>query len=479
MAVSGFAQNPDIKRTMHWYFGLGAGLDFSSGTAVADTTGKSDGYEQCFAMSDTCGNLLFYAVSNIDGGKLILMDKNHQIMQNGILQSCCTVTQSACVPQPGNDSIFYVFYNEQAGTVLGHFFYAIVNINANGGLGAIISKDNILLDSLGTEKVAITQHCNGIDFWIASKMIGNWTPIGNLLFVWQLTASGLNLQPIISAPGNIYFEQGGGYFRFSPNGAMAAVSFIYQSNYFIQDSSYFEIYQFDNCTGIFSNAITIQYPQPYGLAFSPDNTKLYVGIADGATYGAIDTARLTQYDLTNYNYNDIINSKTILKEGTGIWHDFQIGLDGKIYVSDLDTNLPDLGLYKLGVINNPNALGLASNYIEDQLDLNGKRHGLGLPSFPDNYFKDFNYTNCTSSISENKFDRIVEVYPNPFNDFITINHKVSYQLKIIDLTGNIVIEKMITENLYQLNTVSLPKGIYILNISSKNKIDINQKIIKL
>ncbi|MBL1181499.1 MAG: hypothetical protein HND27_10395, partial [Bacteroidetes bacterium] len=42
-----FAQNPDIKRTMHWYFGYGAGLDFSSGTAVADTTGMSNGWETC------------------------------------------------------------------------------------------------------------------------------------------------------------------------------------------------------------------------------------------------------------------------------------------------------------------------------------------------------------------------------------------------------------------------------------------------
>ena len=57
--------NPDIKRTMHWYFGEGAGLDFTSGTPVADTLGKVNSDEASFTMSDTCGNLLVYGYDSI------------------------------------------------------------------------------------------------------------------------------------------------------------------------------------------------------------------------------------------------------------------------------------------------------------------------------------------------------------------------------------------------------------------------------
>lgn len=474
----GVAQNnPDIKRTMHWYFGFGAGLDFSSGTAVADTTGKANDFERALTMSDTCGNLLFYVSTDSTEYYMIVMDRNHQPMQNGIIAACCNATQIVCVPQPKNDSLYYIFYTHLGISVQGQFKYAIVNMNANGGLGTVVSKDSVLLDSLATEKIAITQHCNGIDFWVASKMRGNWTPIGNLLFVWQLTEIGLNPTPIVSAPGNIGWENGDGYFRFSNHGTMAAVAYVSPYSLYYKDSSYVEIYQFDNCTGIFSNPITIQYAQPYGLIFSPNDSKLYVGSSDGAFIGSLDTAYLTQYDLSNYNQSNVLSTAIILKKGA-ISSNFQLGLDGKIYIADIDSALPNWGLNKMGVINNPNAQGIACNYMEEQLDLLGRDIWLGLPYFPDNYFKDFNFTNCATNIILNTTDVTIHLYPNPFDDFITINYPADYQLKLIDLTGKLIYQKNITSEYYQLSTSDFKSGIYILNISSKNN-NIIKKIIKL
>lgn len=474
------AQNPDIKRTTHWYFGNGTGLDFSSGTAVADTTGKSDGNEQSFAMSDTCGNLLFYGSPDINDYYLIIRDKNHQVMPNGMLISCCNPTQCACVQQPGNDSIYYIFYNHQGGSVNGKFNYAIVNINANGGLGDVISKDNVLFGSMATEKVAITQHCNGTDFWVASKQSsqGSPIPIANQLYVWQLTQTGLNPTPVISAPGNIGWENGDGCFRFSNDGTMAAVAYIYQASLYYADSSYFEIYQFDNCTGIFSNPITIQYPQPFGMVFSPDNTKLYVGVADLSAVSGIDTSYFSQYDLTTYNQSIIIASKTVLDQGM-IWKTPQLGLDGKIYITGYDTSLVGYGLKTLDVVNNPNASGLACNYVKEQIDLLGKYDGAGFCYFPDSYFSNFSYTNCTTEIIETTIDETIQVYPNPFGDFITINYTEPYHLKIIDIMGKLIYQHTITSEYYQLNTSQFKSGIYILNTSSKNKLNINHKMIKL
>ncbi len=474
------AQNPDIKRTMHWYFGLGAGLDFSSGTAIADTTGKANDFERAVTMSDTCGNLLFYVSTDSSEYYLKMMDRNHQPMPNGTIAACCNPTQFASVPQPGNDSLFYLFYSHKGGSVSGQFLYAIININANGGMGDVISKDNVLFSSMATEKVGITQHCNGVDYWVASKQTGKGSPIpiADQLYVWQLTASGLNLTPVVSSPGNIEWENGDGYFRFSNDGTMAAVAYIHQATLYYTDSSYFEVYQFDNCTGLFSNAITVQHPQPNGLIFSPDNTKLYVSVLDLAGLNPGDIGYLSQYDLSTYNQTFVETSRTILDSGY-IGNGLQLGLDGKVYVSGLDTALADYGLKKLGVINNPNTLGFACNYVKEQIDLLGKDAWVGLPYFPDNYFKDFNFTNCTTSISENEVVEPIVVFPNPFDNFITIHYTEPYYLKIIDITGKLILERIILEDLFRLNTTSFSQGIYIVNITSKNKHSTNHKIIKL
>ena len=48
------------KETWHWYFGNNAGIDFSSGSPLADTNGKMLAGEGVSSISDTAGNLLFY-----------------------------------------------------------------------------------------------------------------------------------------------------------------------------------------------------------------------------------------------------------------------------------------------------------------------------------------------------------------------------------------------------------------------------------
>lgn len=473
IAVNGIAQNPDIKRTTHWYFGYGAGLDFSSGTPVVDTNSNIHSNEATITMSDTCGNLLFYSTYDSNQYKIILYDKNHQLMQNGELNSCCHTGQIGCVQQPDNDSIYFIFYSHLVGNPDGKLYYAIINMNTNGGLGSIISKDNVLIDSLATEKVAITQHCNGTDFWIASKKKGNYSLVANELYVWRLTSTGLNLTPIISSPGSIGWDASDGHFRFSPDGSMAATTYNYDTYFYRLDSSYVEIYQFDNCTGIFSAPITIPFPYPYGITFSPDNSKLYIGCLDCNFSGY-----LKQYDVSNYNQSIVLASEVILVQGT-VYNNFQMGMDGKIYVQDIDTSLVDNGSYSIGVINNPNILGFACNYVPEQINMLGKEVMLSFPCFPDNYFSNLNYVGCATSVNENERGKIVAVYPNPFEYYINIHYTESYYLRVLDITGKLIYEQNVTSEYYQLNTSQFKNGVYILNISSKNNININQKIIKL
>ena len=477
--------NPNIKRTMHWYFGYGAGLDFSSGSPVVDTTGKSAGPEDCFTMSDTCGNLLFYGAEDSTNCKLIIWTKNHTVMQNGILTSCLNPTQTVCVPQPGNDSLFYVFYPHFGGCVNGKLLYAIINLNHNNGLGEIVSSDNVLIDSLSTEKVAATLHCNGTDYWIAGKDRGNWLPTGNQLRVWLLTANGLNTTPVVSTPGNIGWENGDGYFRFSPDGSMSAVAYVNQTSIFQDDSSYVEVYKFDNCTGIFTDPITIQFPQAYGLCFSPDNSKLYVGCCDGIFCGEVDTAYIKQYDLSNYNLSSVLASAVILKQGA-IGNHFQIGLDGKIYVAGFDTLLQNYGSDRLGVIQNPNLQGFACNYNAGQINLlNAPSLPIGysaegLPYYPDSYFNSFYFSPCEPN-NIDTFNELakINIYPNPANDYIIIknNEYSDYSIKIYDILGNLLNERAIKTD-ERIDISSFLSGIYLIQLYISNFQFINLKFVK-
>lgn len=49
------------KENYVWYFGDNAGVGFNSGNPFALTNGMTNNYEGCATISDSNGNLLFYA----------------------------------------------------------------------------------------------------------------------------------------------------------------------------------------------------------------------------------------------------------------------------------------------------------------------------------------------------------------------------------------------------------------------------------
>src|SRR5687767_10771214 len=65
------------QQTDHWFFGVTAGIDFTSGTAVAETGAVYSIPEGSAVMSTAAGSLLFYT----DGTQI--WNANHQLMPNG------------------------------------------------------------------------------------------------------------------------------------------------------------------------------------------------------------------------------------------------------------------------------------------------------------------------------------------------------------------------------------------------------------
>jgi len=115
-----------------------------------------------------------------------------------------------------------------------------------------------------------------------------------------MNPSGLQLPPQIyeiGTPHNDYVPHGSnavGYLRFSPDGSKLALALL--SDYI------FEIYDFDNATGVISNPQTLpDYSGgPYGVEFSPDSRMLYM-----TSYLGVINSPTKPGDSCNFELNGI------------------------------------------------------------------------------------------------------------------------------------------------------------------------------
>jgi len=354
-----FATAQVSKRADKWYFGYRAGLDFSSGVPGPVTDGALNTWEGCATMCDDRGNLLFYT----DG--ISVWNKQHALIPNATnLGADSSTTQAATIlPMPGSASLYYVFsvdYESKQGGVQ----YSIVDINANGGLGAVLSKNNRLV-TRSTEKFTTAKHCNGKDFWLITH---GWDT--NEFLAFLLTDQGVNLTPVISRAGMTDTQnaiRGLGYLKASPDNKRLAQG-LWRANTF-------EIFDFDNATGIVSNPLTLtdsEFQGAYGVEFSPSGRFLYAGAAfTGSVY---------QFDLQrNMTANALLASKLMVGKVTTP-ESFKIGAlqmgpNGKIYIAINKQSY-------LGVIENPETAGAGCNFRQNEVSLAGRISGLGLPSLP-------------------------------------------------------------------------------------------------
>lgn len=348
----------------NWYFGYGAGLDFSNCDPLALTDGQLNQDEGCATISDEYGNLLFYT----DG--IVIYNANHQLMLNGTgLLGDPSSTQSAIIiPNPTDSNIYYVFTVAAQADPDG-LSYSVVNMSLDGGLGGIVTnKKNIQLHTPVAEKLTATYHANENDIWVIAHEMDT-----NNFLAYLVTASGVNSTPIMSAVGSIHLSIGAGtgaigYLKASPDGTKlaSAISFLNVS---------LELFDFDNATGVISNPrqITDNYGA-YGVEFSSNSQVLY-------TTNRNLPARLFQYDVSLPDLQSIQSSEILIATDTlRNWGGLQIGIDGKIYLAqNVDTTL--------SVINAPNKVGVACNFVDDDISLSGKESRMGLPPFIQSYFQ--------------------------------------------------------------------------------------------
>lgn len=438
LSMSIYAQN---KRANVWLFGRGysgscSGLNFNNEPSTYFLGGAIDFTMQGASISDTSGNLQFYT-----NGETV-MNALHDTMPNGtglLGKNQGGFNNVVIVPKPLSDNIYYIFYVTwyyDGVKMHEELDYSIVDMNLDNGNGDVVQKNIVLCDSI-SQRVAATFHANKRDVWVVVHKLS-----GDEYNSFLVTPDSIMNSPIVSHSGTLYNENyiySTGQIKISGNGCKISASMRIAN-----DST--DISLFNNLTGIISNSITIKLNAD-GVEFSPDNLKLYGFI--GTTF--------YQYDLSNWDKDSILSSKYEYYAGdtyTSKLGVAQLAPDGKIYIARNSKNY-------LGVINSPNATGVACDFVLDGFYLNGKTSSYVLPNFISSYF-DFSTSVKSPMLSNSK----IEVYPNPaVNQLTVISKQLSAngnKLVLYDLFGKEVLSTEIKEQTIDISQV--PQGVYVYKI---------------
>lgn len=377
-----FAQS-FLNESNYWYFGDAAGIRFlppgpnGRPVALSDANPMFNAFEGAAAISTPDGRLIAYfgSVGGINGDASVV-NRAHQIMANGdnvYGGSSCT-QNGMFVRKPSLDgrdtSTYYVFSVaeiENWGGLPGDngFYYTVIKLDTLNGLGAVISKNNVIVDT-AAEKVTAVLHNNGRDVWVLGHKFNSRD------FVAVLVDTSGPRRPVISRVGMVHGDLSGnnqvgsrGAMKLSPNGNRIAAC-ITEGNPGTNDRHIVQVAQFDNISGAVYNVFHIDLGPdagfgPFGVEFSPDNSKLYVGDRSSDEVYQFDLCAGTGLNDTNA----IKASQTTVSNWGGTEPGcLQLGLDGVIYISKVFG-----GANSLAAITNPNGVGAACGFTADYLPL--------------------------------------------------------------------------------------------------------------
>jgi gliding motility-associated-like protein len=297
---------------------------------------------------------------------------------NNLLGDRSSTQNAVIIPQSGSNNLYIVFMVASIQLQDIGLTYSVVDINGDNGLGEVIQKNvPLLLDTY--EKITAVRHCNKNDTWVTVR---KWN--SDQYYTYLVGPNGVNPTPVISSTGFIVngsTTNAVGAIKFNSKGTKLAAAFGYGYDKV-------ELLDFDNQTGILSNskvfrantfAAPLEFSGTYGIEFSPDNSKLYVSAGNSLQ----QPAHLYQLDVTTNSLTTILASRVLISNTVGFnIGNIQIAPDKKLYVAYT-------GAHFLGVINNPNATGLACNYQYNGFTLPADPNiecQLGLPTFDQSIF---------------------------------------------------------------------------------------------
>ena len=368
-------------------------------------------------LSDESGNLLM--VSNgcwiADATGDTMLNGGGLIPNSYSNSSWCDIASgipfphsSIFVPNPSDSTKVYLLH--QSGTSSSNFkssglYYSVIDKTLNGGLGGVVSgqKNQVALQAGLNPGIAVCKHANGIDWWVLV-----FKDSSDIVYTMQLSATGFStpIQQALGVSPPVYLL---GQMSFSPDGKRFAYSYF--DGTFGATNNYIRLFDFDRCTGLFSNKTEVVYIENYGglgLSFSPDSKKLYAGTFIKIVQLNLDTTNIAASLDTVAVYDGYGYPHPLLK--TDFWLMY-LAANGKIYLSS-GTSVIDMHF-----INYPDSNGVACDV---------QQHAIRLPCYAarGNVYHPNYYLGCdttlgcpcliSTGLSENgKHDFSIKLSPNP------------------------------------------------------------------
>lgn len=383
---------PAQRRAENWIFGSVAWLNFSSGSPEGRPISNGPASTSA-TMSDENGNLLYY------GSGSLIYNRQFRLIKHtdpGFVLSgtdpLWNVQGAMTFPHPGNDSLYYYFYVQYNfhTNYVPRLAYAIINMKRDGGLGEVISRDNILLngDSI-CPKLTASLHCNKKDVWVCGHLKNS-----DKYFSLAVTPSGVSATPVYSTSPNFINEShprnAYGYMKIN---AMAdKMAAAYQG-----DMDFIELADFNAVTGqitSFKKLVTrppepvyqagLAYNGPFNMEFSPAGDLLYTG----SIYQILRNGNITpwghlhQFDLSSGNETSIQASRWLVdSRDREYYNSMQLAVDGKIYMA------AGIAHYIMRRINNPGIYGPGINYDPAALQITAAVAENHLPNILSTYLR--------------------------------------------------------------------------------------------
>ncbi|MBC7554701.1 MAG: hypothetical protein H7257_12055, partial [Taibaiella sp.] len=339
-----------ILENYKWAFGYNCGVDFISGSPVAFRTNITTN-EGSASVSDASGGLLFYT----DGRRV--WDRTNTVMASGgsLVSFATTSTSqgSLIIPVIGNPNQYYLFSLEDYSGA-GRLYYCIIDMTLSGGFGDVVSGTigTLLVSAIGERMCAVQG--NNCDIWLVTHKKGN-----NNFYCYDITAAGIG-SPVVSTVGSFTSTAAYniGQLRASPDRQKLG-STSYGGGSYSASTVGTELFDFDPSTGIVSNNITLDSLNcPYGIEFSPDNTKLYV-CPTGFSGGGGGGAQLFQFDLSAGSATAIRASRTTINSvSSACYPTLKLGPDNKIYMGSMTGTTSTF----LDCITSPNTAGTGCGF---------------------------------------------------------------------------------------------------------------------
>jgi DNA-binding beta-propeller fold protein YncE len=369
------------------------------------------------------------------------------------------------IPSPGDTNKYYLFHHsfdqDTVGYLAYEMLYSVIDINGDGGLGEVVSKNNVFISDSLNQGFAACKHSNGRDWWIMTQK-----NVSNIIFTSLLTPNGIDTT-FIQVLNSPVFYYNVTQMTFSSAGDEFA---LYRYEPFLKDETVV-LSSFDRCTGMLSNTrlipVTIN-EYLWGLAFSPSGQQLYV-CSSNRIY-QIDTDSLTIDTVATYD--GFISPPGQSCCATSFWNMY-LAANGKIYITSGSS------VQHLHEMNYPDSAGVACDVQQHALDLGSYLHLRAVPNHPNYNLGPVVGSICDTlsvGLAEPAHDFRFSISPNPVSDgvvkltYILPQNKAGV-LEVFDLTGQRVCSQQLPpwSTLQFVQLPELSNGLYTCVIRSGNE----------